>query len=79
MRMVLLMKFSQHSDLFLGLLETGDAEIVHSNPNDAFWGSGAQVGESGTGRNALGRSLVQTRELLRVAAGVGAGSGTRTI
>ncbi|WFD35184.1 hypothetical protein MCUN1_002034 [Malassezia cuniculi] len=75
MRMVLLMKFSQHSDLFLALLETGDAEIVHASPNDAFWGSGAHAGESGNGRNVLGRTLVQTRELLRVAAGVGPGSG----
>lgn len=79
MRMVLLMKFTQHSDLFLALLETGDAEIVHANPNDAFWGSGAQAGELVAGRNMLGRTLVQTRELLRVAAGVGAGSGSRTI
>ena len=79
MRMVLLMKFTQHSDLFLALLETGDAEIVHANPNDAFWGSGAQSGELVTGRNMLGRTLVQTRELLRVAAGVSAGSASRTI
>lgn len=79
MRMVLLTKFTQHTDLRLALLETGDAEIVHASPNDAFWGSAAAPNAEGRGRNMLGRTIMQTRELLRVAAGVGANSGTRTV
>ena len=79
MRMVLLTKFMQYSDLRLALLETGDAEIVHASPNDAFWGSAAAPNSVGRGRNMLGRTIMQTRELLRVAAGVGANSGTRTV
>lgn len=79
MRMVLLTKFTQYSDLRLALLETGDAEIVHASPNDAFWGSAAPAQSEGRGRNMLGRTIMQTRELLRVAAGVGANSGTRTV
>jgi len=79
MRLVLLTKFTQHTALQLALLETGDAEIVYASPNDAFWGSAAPAEAVGRGRNVLGKTLVQTRELLRVAAGVGAGSGTRTV
>ncbi|CCU98531.1 unnamed protein product [Malassezia sympodialis ATCC 42132] len=79
MRMVLLTKFTQHTDLRLALLETGDAEIVHASPNDAFWGSAAAPNSEGRGRNMLGRTIMQSRELLRVAAGVGANSGTRTV
>lgn len=79
MRMVLLTKFMQYSDLRLALLETGDAEIVHASPNDAFWGSAACANTVGRGRNVLGRTIMQTRELLRVAAGVSANSGTRTV
>lgn len=79
MRMVLVTKFSQYSKLREALLETGDLEIVNANPNDAFWGSAAPAGSVGRGRNMLGRTLMQTRELMRVAAGVGAGSGTRTV
>ena len=78
-RMVLLTKFTQHTDLRLALLETGDAEIIHASANDAFWGSAAKPNQFGRGRNMLGRTLVQTRELLRVAAGVGTNSGTRTM
>jgi len=79
MRMVLLTKFMQYSDLRLALLETGDAEIVHASPNDAFWGSAAMSDSIGRGRNVLGRTIMQTRELMRVAAGVGANSGTQTV
>lgn len=79
MRMVLLTKFTQYSELRIALLETGDAEIVHASPNDAFWGSAASANAIGRGRNMLGRTLMQTRELLRVAAGVGIGSGSRTV
>lgn len=79
MRMVLLTKFMQHTDLRLALLETGDAEIVHASPNDAFWGSAAPARADGRGRNMLGRAIMQTREVLRVVAGVGANSGTRTV
>lgn len=37
---VLLLKFTQHSDLSLRLLETGDALIVYATPTEAFWGAG---------------------------------------
>ncbi|WFD31877.1 hypothetical protein MSPP1_002917 [Malassezia sp. CBS 17886] len=79
MRSVLLLKFTQHSNLRLALLETGDTDIVHASPNDVFWGSAAPPNSVGRGRNMLGRTLMQTRELLSVAAGVAAGSGTHTV
>lgn len=54
-------KFAFHEDAREVLLSTGDEEIVENAPGDFFWGCGAD----GTGRNALGRILMQVRDELR--------------
>lgn len=53
--------FSQHEDLRALLLSTGDAKLVEHTENDAYWGDGGD----GSGKNMLGRILVQVREQLR--------------
>lgn len=63
---VLLLKFTQHSDLMLRLLDTGDALIVYATAGEVFWGAGvslAQLESPGlTGRGQLrGRSSATER------------------
>jgi N-glycosidase YbiA len=54
-------KFRQHDDLRALLLATGDATLVEHTENDAYWGDGGD----GSGRNMLGRILMEVRERLR--------------
>jgi ribA/ribD-fused uncharacterized protein len=54
-------KFTQHDDLRAALLATGDAVIVEHTENDSYWGDGGD----GSGKNRLGRILMQVREELR--------------
>lgn len=54
-------KFTQHEDLKQVLLSTGDAILVEHTSNDRYWGDGGD----GTGRNALGKILMQVREEIR--------------
>ena len=55
-------KFTEHADLLVSLLATGDAELVEGNTwGDRYWG----VDEKGTGRNQLGLTLMAVRETLR--------------
>jgi N-glycosidase YbiA len=61
MRRAVLRKFETHAELRALLLSTGDEEIVENAPGDYYWGCGA----NGTGRNMLGKILVETREILR--------------
>lgn len=61
MREALRAKFTQHPDLRAALLATGDALLVEHTGNDRFWGDGGD----GTGKNWLGRLLMELRELLR--------------
>ncbi|EPQ27692.1 uncharacterized protein PFL1_04830 [Pseudozyma flocculosa PF-1] len=75
MRDVLLLKFTQHSDLRMALLETGDAELVNASPTDAFWGAAG----NGRGRNELGKAIETVRETIQGASGLGIGSGARTV
>lgn len=51
-------KFAQHPGLAALLRSTGDRPIVEHTRNDSFWGDGGD----GTGRNELGRLLMQVRE-----------------
>ncbi|PWN48710.1 DUF1768-domain-containing protein [Violaceomyces palustris] len=76
MRDVLLLKFTQHSDIRRALLETDESVIVEASPTDAFWGS---AGSSGRGRNELGKALMFVREVIRGASGLGWGSGAVTV
>lgn len=57
----ILAKFTQHDDLREILLGTGDAKLVEHTENDAYWGDGGD----GSGRNMLGRLLMQVRHELR--------------
>ena len=56
----MLAKFGQHEDIRAVLLETGSAVIVEHTGNDR-WGDGGD----GSGRNWLGRILVEVRGALR--------------
>jgi len=60
MREALRAKFTQHPDLKTTLLETGDAEIIEHTTNDRYWGDGGD----GSGRNMLGRLLMEIRSEL---------------
>jgi N-glycosidase YbiA len=61
MRRAVLRKFEQHPDVRAVLLATGDEEIVENAPRDYYWGCGAK----GTGKNMLGRILMEVRATLR--------------
>jgi ribA/ribD-fused uncharacterized protein len=54
-------KFTQHDDLKQVLLVTGDATLVEHTANDSYWGDGGD----GSGKNRLGRILMQVRDELR--------------
>jgi N-glycosidase YbiA len=61
MRRAVLCKFEKHSDAREVLLGTGNEEIIEDSPSDYYWGCGAD----GTGRNMLGKILMEVRTLLR--------------
>lgn len=61
MRRAVLAKFTQHEELRELLLSTGDAKIVEHTEDDDYWGDGGD----GSGKNMLGRILMQVREELR--------------
>ncbi len=54
-------KFTQYSNLRELLLSTGNATIVEHTTNDNYWGDGGD----GSGKNVLGRVLMEVRERLR--------------
>jgi N-glycosidase YbiA len=56
-----LCKFQIHLDIRDILLGTGDEPIVENAPSDYYWG----CGKDGTGRNQLGLTLMQVREILK--------------
>ncbi|QPC81980.1 NADAR family protein [Phototrophicus methaneseepsis] len=61
MRQGVLKKFETHADIRQLLLATGDEPIVENAPGDRYWGAGPD----GTGKNMLGKILMETRALLR--------------
>ncbi len=61
MRRGVLRKFETHADLRATLLGTGDEEIVENAPGDYYWGCGSD----GSGKNMLGKILMEVRALLR--------------
>jgi ribA/ribD-fused uncharacterized protein len=61
MRAAVMAKFTQHEDLRALLLSTGNAKLVEHTENDDYWGDGGD----GSGKNMLGRILMQVREELR--------------
>ena len=54
-------KFTQHAELHVRLLATGDTYLVEHTAKDAYWGDGGD----GSGRNRLGVLLQQVRTELR--------------
>jgi hypothetical protein len=60
MREALWAKFTQHRKLRESLLATGDAVLIEHTRNN-YWGDGG----NGSGRNMLGRLLMETRARLR--------------
>jgi len=61
MRKAVEAKFRQHDELAKLLLSTADATIVEHTDTDTFWGDGGD----GTGRNMLGRVLMEVRAALQ--------------
>ncbi|KAF9444466.1 DUF1768-domain-containing protein, partial [Macrolepiota fuliginosa MF-IS2] len=53
-------KFTQHNDLRVELLATGDAELIEDSDKDSFWG----IGADGRGSNELGKALERLRTKL---------------
>jgi ribA/ribD-fused uncharacterized protein len=60
MRKAVLAKYTQHDDIRAILLSTGDAKLVEHTENDSYWGDGGD----GSGKNMLGRILMEVREEL---------------
>lgn len=61
MGMLVKQKFTENEDLKEALLATGDEELVEENTwNDTYWGV-----SHGTGKNHLGRLLMQVRKELK--------------
>jgi hypothetical protein len=54
-------KFSSHPELAQVLLSTGNEELIEDSPTDYYWGCGADR----TGKNELGKVLMETRDQLR--------------
>ena len=54
-------KFTQHPELLSLLLATGDAQLVEHTVNDSYWGDAGD----GSGKNMLGRILMDLRDQLR--------------
>ena len=61
MRDAVLKKFTTHEELRELLRSTADQELVENAPGDYFWG----CGKSGSGKNWLGKILMEVREQLK--------------
>lgn len=72
MRQAVLRKFEIHTDIRNILLSTGDEEIVENSPIDFYWGCGAD----GSGKNMLGKILMEVRNILRYTHSTDAGNST---
>jgi hypothetical protein len=70
MRTAVRAKFTQHGDMLALLLNTGDAELIEHTTNDSYWADGGD----GSGKNMLGKILMEIREELRPAPCVNATS-----
>jgi N-glycosidase YbiA len=60
-RKVVLRKFETHEGIRETLLSTGDEDLVEKTSGDYYWGSGT----NGTGKNMLGKILMETRAILK--------------
>ena len=62
MRRAILEKFESNTDARNMLLSTGNEDLIEKTTKDYYWG----CGEDGTGKNMLGKILMETREILRM-------------
>ncbi len=62
MREAVLAKFTQHDVLRDLLLGTGDAKLIEHTERDDYWGDGGD----GSGKNMLGRILMEVRDRIKV-------------
>ncbi|MCQ2534224.1 MAG: NADAR family protein [Clostridia bacterium] len=60
MRRAVYEKFSQNEDIRKILLSTGKEIIIENTSNDYYWG----CGKDGSGKNVLGKILMEEREKL---------------
>jgi ribA/ribD-fused uncharacterized protein len=75
MRAAVRAKFTQHADLRAALLATGDEELVENTRGDHYWG----CGHDGTGKNMLGKILMEVRGELRARDGATGGAALRYV
>lgn len=61
MRKCCIEKFKTYTHLKTLLLSTKHEEIIEDSPVDYYWG----CGKNGTGKNVLGKILMETRYILR--------------
>ncbi|MGA7732602.1 MAG: NADAR family protein [Chloroflexia bacterium] len=61
MRRAVLRKFETHADIRELLLATGDEELIEKTTSDYYWGCGTD----GTGKNMLGKILMEVRDILQ--------------
>ncbi len=61
MRQAIIAKFTQYEDMKTLLLSTGDSELIEHTTNDNYWADGGD----GTGKNMLGKILMDVREQLK--------------
>ena len=61
MRRAVLRKFESNADIREILLNTGNEELIEQTTDDYYWGCGTD----GTGKNMLGKILMEVREQLR--------------
>jgi len=61
MKEAVLAKFRTHDDIREILLSTGDSEIIEKTTDDYYWGCGSD----GTGKNMLGKILMEVRAILK--------------
>jgi len=61
MRTALFAKAIQNPSFMEELLATGDVDMIEAAPRDYYWGEGAKK----TGKNMLGKLLVELREKLK--------------
>lgn len=52
-----LLKFSQHANLAVLLLETGDRQLVEASPEDSLWGIGFSAADAADNRKCWGQNL----------------------
>jgi ribA/ribD-fused uncharacterized protein len=61
MREAVRLKFKANPDIRVLLLATEDAALIEKTTGDYYWGCGTD----GTGKNMLGRILMEVRDELR--------------